>query len=309
MIKIDSDKFYHLLKLKDYYNEIKVIKGFKNYWTSIIIEDKYGLIKILPGVLITNGYNLKHAVNRNEYVLKKLKDVNFELYNKTFSINYISKNIYIIDTIYGKLKTVNPLKLSTYSINYAIDKSNFFINKAKESRVDFEYIDYTFVKYIDVRVNLQLRCKKHNYNYSQRSSHHLKGIQGCPYCMKQIIKYNDNNFDKHSDFFINRRGILYVIRLTNSNEDFFKVGITSPHRLNYRFNEFKKLYNISIEYTEEGLIVDKYKLEQRFLKEFKQYKYTPMEKFTGYTECLSINPILKYYEWYNENIKINEYKF
>ena len=86
----------------------------------------------------------------------------------------------------------------------------------------------------------------------------------------------------------------------------FDMGI--EHWLS-NINEFKKLYNISIEYTEEGLIVDKYKLEQRFLKEFKQYKYTPMEKFTGYTECLSINPILKYYEWYNENIKINEYKF
>lgn len=46
------------------------------------------------------------------------------------------------------------------------------------------------------------------------------------------------------------------------------------------------------------LIEEAYNLEQKFLKEFENYKYIPKIKFKGYTECLTTNPVAEYYHWY-----------
>lgn len=48
-------------------------------------------------------------------------------------------------------------------------------------------------------------------------------------------------------------------------------------------------------------MIEAYQLEQRFLKEFSNYKYTPKIKFTGHTECLKTNPVAEYYQWFNSN--------
>ena len=58
-------------------------------------------------------------------------------------------------------------------------------------------------------------------------------------------------------------------------------------------------YKVKIEFTEEMLIEEAYNLEQRFLKEFENHKYTPKIKFKGYTECLTTNPVAEYYHWFN----------
>ena len=52
-------------------------------------------------------------------------------------------------------------------------------------------------------------------------------------------------------------------------------------------------------------MVSAYNLEQEFPKEFKYYKYTPNNKFKGYTECLSVNPINAYGFWQEEQELIN----
>lgn len=299
IIKLNIIDFYNRLKNTKFYNDIKIIKDFKNYWTSVILEDKYGLIKVLPGVLVTNGYKVQHAINRDDYIFKKLKDVNPTLYEQTLNITYISKNKYLMDTIYGKVIVGDPLKVIDYLISMAIDKNDFFRKKAERVRSDFNNIDYTHINYTSVKDNLQLRCKIHNYGYKQRSTHHILGTQGCPYCMKQTVKYDEYNFEKHKDFFKNKQGILYVIKLSNNNEEFFKIGITSPHRLEYRMNQFRKIYNVYIEYIQKGFIKDIYLLEQKFLREFNKFKYKPLMKFTGYTECLTLNPVIEYYQWCN----------
>ena len=71
-------------------------------------------------------------------------------------------------------------------------------------------------------------------------------------------------------------------------------------RLQYRMNSLRKEYSALIEYCQEGLTVDMYNLEQRFLEEFRKYKYIPKKHFTGHTECLTVNPINFYY-YYNNN--------
>lgn len=63
----------------------------------------------------------------------------------------------------------------------------------------------------------------------------------------------------------------------------------------------KCLSHVEILYTENNNMVLNFKLEQRFLKEFKQYQYIPKIKFTGYTECLTINPLEYYYNYKIDN--------
>lgn len=70
-------------------------------------------------------------------------------------------------------------------------------------------------------------------------------------------------------------------------------------------NQLNQNYNVKVEHTKDLDMVSAYNLEQEFLKEFKYYKYTPNNKFKGYTECLSVNPINAYGFWQEEQELIN----
>jgi hypothetical protein len=54
-------------------------------------------------------------------------------------------------------------------------------------------------------------------------------------------------------------------------------------------------HDVIIVYTEVNEIPYCFTLEQRFLKEFKDYRYIPKIKFKGYTECLKVNPVEEYF--------------
>jgi hypothetical protein len=113
--------------------------------------------------------------------------------------------------------------------------------------------------------------------------------------MTQTIKYTKENIERHEDFLSDINGYLYVIKLSSKTEEFFKVGVTSKSRVNYRFTEIGKLYTVEVLYLQEGVIPEVFNLEQLFLKEFSEYRYYPNNKFTGHTECLLINPVEHYY--------------
>lgn len=237
----------------------------------------------------------------SEEFSNKLKNKNPKIYDLIIDLKYYDNTKVRVNSEFGELMVCadSLIEWKELSIKSAINKTDFWIKRSRKFREDSDFIDYSQAIYINNKDNISLRCKIHDYKYKQRPSHHMTNTQGCPYCMRQVIMYNDTTIISHKDFIQNIKGFIYVLILSNAGESFYKVGIVSKHRFEYRLNQLHKYYKVVVKYTEELDMVSAYNLEQRFLKEFKNYKYEPKIKFQGYTECLTTNPIDEYYYWFN----------
>lgn len=145
--------------------------------------------------------------------------------------------------------------------------------------------DYSRSVYVNIDTPIEIVCPIHG-SFNQTPYHHKKQKSGCPKCTKstpfsrsRYVKSCENN---------NGMSSLYLIRMFNDNESFYKVGITK-HSINRRFN--KNPYNIEvleIVNAEAGYVYDLETLAHRLLR---KYQYTPLICFGGgETECFSEIP-------------------
>lgn len=286
--------------------EFEVIGDYCGLNKHIMIEDNLGRYNILANDLLKKNSkpSIYVVLDKTDYFKKEVYLKNKYYRNGDFEIvgEYLGRKVGI-EILYNNLlyDISPPSLLSDYlpNLKSAKDKNLFWIEKFRISRKDFDSIDYSDVEYNSSKENTYFTCKIHNIKYSQRVYHHLNNVQGCIKCMQYPIMYNENNVSKHNNFLDKINGYLYVIKVESKEEAFYKVGITGEKRIDYRFKELEKYYNVSIEYLEEGSMVKLFKQEQDFLQSFKEFKYTPKIKFRGYTECLTTNPIAEYYNWYN----------
>lgn len=80
---------------------------------------------------------------------------------------------------------------------------------------------------------------------------------------------------------------VYIIEIYNDNERFIKIGRT--------FNTVEKRFSMdgSLPYFYDILKIIEgnphkiFKLESKLKREFKQYRYTPIERFHGFKECFT----------------------
>ena len=309
---IDKTNYFsnELLKHNLYYKneDFKIIGEYRGRLYKIKILNKYGICNVNAESLIKGSEpTILSAVNKEDYFSEILKEKNPKIYNLVNVIKYHSFSKIIVDCEFGRLITSADgiLEWEELSIKSAVNKTDFWIKRSVKTRIDSDNIDYSKVIYTDNKNNVDLSCKRHNYKYTQRPSHHMVNIQGCPYCMKQVVMYNNTTIISHKEFIEDIKGFTYVLKLYNNDEMFYKVGIVSKHRLEYRLTQLRKTYKVFVEYLEESDMVSAYKLEQSFLEEFKKYKYIPKIKFVGYTECLTINPIEAYYWWEQQKSKSN----
>jgi hypothetical protein len=82
--------------------------------------------------------------------------------------------------------------------------------------------------------------------------------------------------------------ILYVLRLYDENEVFYKLGRTKFSVRN-RYAGNGLCYEFDIIYEKRHLNTRHF--EYLYHKEHKDVKYTPKKKFVGYTECYLFNPL------------------
>ena len=224
---------------------------------------------------------------RNPKVFKKIIEV----------LDYGGRDI-TLKTVYGiiKVRKQELLKVTDIAIKSAIDKTDFWIKRAESLRKNSKDIDYSKVVYIDNSHKVILKCKLHDYNYTQIPSKHMGGVQGCAHCMTQTVMYTKENIEAHRDFIEKIEGVLYILKLESLGETFYKVGVVSKDRFKYRMNQLSQKHSVTILYTESSDMVSIFNLEQKLLEEFKNFKYQPKEKFIGYTECLTVNPLEYYYK-------------
>jgi len=74
-------------------------------------------------------------------------------------------------------------KISIGNSKYTLES---FIEKAREKHED--RFDYNLVEFKDVKKNVKIICKKHNYIFEQSPDSHLRSVHCCPKCLKEISK-------------------------------------------------------------------------------------------------------------------------
>lgn len=115
----------------------------------------------------------------NDFI-SKLK-VKFNDYTDYFTvIEYINAHNVIIKDKHGLCKTTSSDLYSKGipTIASALDKNNYFIEKAKNIHNDI--YNYHYVKYVNAKVKIDINCKLHGI-FSQTPCDHLNG-HGCPNC-------------------------------------------------------------------------------------------------------------------------------
>lgn len=227
------------------------------------------------------------------FFLKELHN-NFYDYSKVV-YKTLHDNIIIICPVHGEfIQLANHHKNGHGCPKCAVEKQHnsqrdtteIFIEKSI-NRFGSLY-DYSLVKYGKNAISkVDIICKKHGvFKISPNS--HLRGC-GCPKCGIEKILSSPNRYHSWSKTNWRKRcegkiAKLYIIRIFNDNESFYKVGITSKNNIKRRFTKLPYSWELIhlIESDNPDYIFD---LERKILRETKDSKYLPLIKFEGYTEC------------------------
>jgi hypothetical protein len=235
---------------------------------------------------------------------------NFKInYYKKFSTSSIcimdevehNKNYIIVKTEFGlcKIRKQHLMNGVIPSINTALDKNEYYINKANQIH-NFKY-DYSLINYTLAHDKIIISCNIHG-NYLQQAHAHLSG-QGCPKCGDKICSdhhssnptgWSKNNWKcaaKKSKRFESFK--IYIIKCWNNDETFYKIGRTFVD-IKRRFqSKIEMPYNHTVLKIIEGDSNDIYNLEIKLKNMNKDNKYVPLLKFNGSKECFN-NVIYKW---------------
>lgn len=234
-------------------------------------------------------------LNRND-ILARFYKTHGNLYDYSLFTEYkgIKSKIDIICSVHGKfnqcidnhyLGNGCPLCGQTSRENkYRLGKTNF-IRKSKEIHGD--RYDYNLVKYTNNATKVKIKCKIHGI-FEQTPGSHLLG-RGCRICCRKTMGgyggYNIKNAEKFKSEWINKKATVYIVKLFNDEESFYKVGITVQPRILDRFKGVP--YKREVFSTIKTNLYDGIRIEKTMLDKFKEFKYKPNLKFKGYKECFT----------------------
>jgi hypothetical protein len=169
-------------------------------------------------------------------------------------------------------------------------------NKKRKSLVDFikeastlHDHKYIYDKCIYVRANIKLiiTCPIHG-DFLTKPSCHTNG-QGCPTCAMIIRNCAYSGMTNRDAELIECK--FYVLEFSGKEERFYKIGISK--NIDKRWSSKKLMYSIRTILLRNLTLFKAITLEQKILKELKNYSYTPNIYFKGQTECLTLNSIDK----------------
>lgn len=149
--------------------------------------------------------------------------------------------------------------------------------------------DYSKVKYLNMDMKVRIICKDHG-DFLQTPYQHLLG-SGCPTCAKGLVGWQRKNYTKLCSERHNGESSIYIVKISDSYETFYKIGITVRKNVKQRFPGSSlsgyKVESIRQVFNSADFI---WNLEKRLLKMSEKYKYRPKLSFGGETECFSKIP-------------------
>ena len=238
--------------------------------------------------------NLLHSFNNYDQIIyngNKCKVLNIlckkhEIY---FNCNYEAR-----DHKKGKGIFCNECN-KEFKIKEQQKQTPVWVEKFKQKHGDT--YDYSSFIYNGSNTNSLFTCKEHGV-FKQTPINHLKATFGCQICGAEA----SNGFGKQAYIGVcnGRESELYLIKIYNETETFYKIGIT-VEGVKSRFKNRKRLigYKFEIIKTLKKDAEYIWNLEQEIHKKFRNtnYKYIPLNKLQGYTECYSSpEPFYKYFQ-------------
>ena len=148
--------------------------------------------------------------------------------------------------------------------------------------------DYSNVRYHRYHDKVEILCPDHG-PFFQTTGSHIHNQNGCPTCSIRDYEggYGMKRFENHPSL-RTTPGMLYLIRVYDDTEDFIKIGITQK-TIHERFVVNNRLpYKYDVLQTVSGHLYDMFLLEQEAKRSLKRYRYHPRIKFSGHTECFSV---------------------
>lgn len=264
-------------KVHDLYNgEVEVISRFKGMFKPILVKDKYGILSYQNASNVLTGVpSIKAALNKTEYFYAKLKDKHPEIADKVIpQTEYeAAKKEMLFMTQFGVVKSTPDALLSGHmpTIRSAINRKEYFKNQLLFLYGDKYDFEITSTDRHKGRVTLI--CPIHGKQSIDSDSVFL-GV-GCPECNKSWEKSN----------------VFYLIRLHDSSESFFKLGISYLKNGKVRrFGDYEKLgYSVDpIKVIEFNDFLEARQFEQSLKNIIKPNLYTPKRwEAHSSTECFS----------------------
>lgn len=231
-------------KVESLYNgEIEVVSRFISLTKPILVKDKYGIMSLpKASQVLLNKPTIKAALNKTEYFMNQLKEQQpdiAKLVTPASEYEAMKKKM-LFNTKFG-LVSLNPDNLihgHAPSVRVAVNRKEYMRNQL-----------------------LYLYDNKYDFEILSTDRHEGKCILICP-IHGRIEVDNDYIFEGCGCLKCNtnweKSDTLYVVKLTNEIESFYKLGITyiksnEPRR----YRDYRKLG---------------YEVEQIYLKTFDTYQ-------------------------------------
>lgn len=286
-------------------NKFISIHGDKYDYSKFIynnIDEKSTIICRVHGEFLMSAYKHLHRkqgckkcnnVNKNNLTQKEflkrcsIKHDNFYDYSKVKYYNSKSL-IEIICPIHGSFFQNSRTHLNGSGCSACIDNRNIKSSKSLFNILSKEYeyplIDKEFKK---LTSKITVYCKKHNKTSIKSIQKLLHKNSYCNECSKEKTLYSGYKLKTWLNY-CNSKSIkvayVYLIKLFNENEEFYKIGLTSKKDLNCRYNSnFLMPYNYKIIDIKEYSPEEAYKKEKELLRlnKIKSNCYKPLINFRG----------------------------
>jgi len=237
--------------------------------------------------------DVKYSKPLNEFIVDFRNKFPKSTINILEEFKYNKHHYVKVDTEFGicKIRKDHLLKGVIPTINVAVDKNLYFINKV--NKIHNNKYDYSLINYTTAHKKVKIICKIHG-EFEQEANAHIIG-QGCSKCgdFRMSIHNSNNpsgwtktNWDinsKNSKRFDNFK--VYIIKCKNKKEQFYKIGRTF-RTVEMRFSgKVQMPYDFEIIKIFTGSSEEMYNLENKLKKENKNNKYLPKLSFRGNKEC------------------------
>src|SRR5690606_29889359 len=198
----------------------------------------------------------------------------------------------IINGVYKKVKIKNIATgvftqepIWNVNVKSVINKTTKHL-KYKAMLIDVlgeEKYDYSKTEYRGMKNKSTVTCKEHGDFEIDWGNSIWKGV-GCPKCGNSLKGLNSK--DKLVDMIRDgKTPTLYLVKLHNDDESFFKIGITTG-TVEKRMLQIP-YYKYEVVLTKTGTTEYTWSMENELKKICKLFPYTPNKEFAGKTECFS----------------------
>ena len=163
-----------------------------------------------------------------------------------------------------------------------------------------KYGDYSDFIYLGCNKNSRFVCPDHG-EFKQTPISHASTIYGCQKCGAEAGHgYSKSSYIKTC---VDRVCSLYLARIYNDRESFYKVGISV--NIKDRFSDLRKEsgYRSELMSVIEGTAKEVWELENKIKRGYKMFSYVPNNVFGGHTECYGEEGLEDFKLFFNKEIK------